>query len=107
MAYTYRNYGQTITMYILAGIEHYDSNTDPDIFLEHMDRITNLVRGGVITDEQLSIINSALMAKTGYEVPTDAETDGYSIETLAEEVQTQGDGLAELGELVSSLIDPE
>ena len=101
----YINYGQTLTAYMLSAIDHYDENTDPSIILENADRVVNYIRAGFITPEQFAQINQAIMDKTGYDIDPDHDTSGYSIETLAEEVRVQGDGLAELGELVGSLLD--
>ena len=100
----YKNFGNHMTKYTIMAIDHISYDTDPEVILELMERVSNFVKSGIITDEQYQQIQQALDEKTDYNVPEDHDTEGLSLENVAHQVELQGDAISELGGLVSDLL---
>ena len=84
-----------------------DGGSDVDI-----DRVTKNVisfcEGGVISPNQLAVITDALDVDIDvpeYEPPRTEE--GQTLQDVANDLADLTDGVAELGELLSGIIDPE
>lgn len=82
-----------------------DGGEDPGKLLELSSWLVSFRRDGTITDAQLSALAERLDIEV--EVPDAPDTWEDTIETVQQDVADLTDGVAELGELVSAIIDPE
>ena len=103
----YKNFGNHMTKYTIMAIDRITYDTDPEVILELMERVSNFVKSGIITDEQYQQIQQALDEKVDYDIPEDHTTEGLSLENVAYQVEVQGDAISELGELMSGLLPDE
>lgn len=82
-----------------------EGGEDPGKLLELSSWLTSFRSDGVITDAQLAALAERLDIEV--EVPDAPDTYEDTIEAVQQDISDILDGIAELGEIVSEIIEPE
>lgn len=85
--------------------KYHEGGEDHDKLLELSSWLAQFRRDGAITDAQLSALSNRL--DVAVVVPDAPDTYEDTIEGVQQDISDILDGIAELGELVSEIIDPE
>lgn len=82
-----------------------NEGTDPEVIMETAERVAIFRESGWITDAQVDGL--AEMIGVEVDVPDAPDTFDAEVAALRGDVDDLTDGVAELGELLSGVIDPE